>query len=521
MDIYKKNMNIIINLCMMPFIFAFPLVYRDYYADILQFKYQCYYVAVILMGILIIISTAIMCMLGIIQLRDLLPHNRTANKAFFLQDGALLCFLCIAMISTLQSDYLFESFWGNEGRYSGLFLLMIYSVNYFIITRLWIWNRWWIDLFLIGGILMCLIGIANYFSFDVLNFVEGMDGASRVYFVSTIGNINTYTAYISLLIGVSTALFVFENNRRREGAYFICMTVSFFAIILADSDSGYLAIGSLFCFLPYCILHDKRQTVKYLIAMTLLLTIFPCIGYLNIFFSDTVRGLNSLFNVIVSSNILFIIILTLWISTIGLLLSYKKKRNWSIDFSHKLKWLWTLILVCGLIIVTMIFVDINLLGNYERYKLLGNYFQFDDSWGTNRGYIWRKSIELYRDFSLPHKIFGYGPDTVGILATLEIKEEVLKNLHQIFDNVHNEYLQYFITIGPVGLASYLIFLISTIYLMLAKKNAPIIIKACAFGTLCYSCQAFVNLSVPIVAPMFWLLLSIGMAIARNSDMVGP
>ena len=37
----------------------------------------------------------------------------------------LIIFLVVCIISTCQSDYLYESFWGNEGRYSGLFLHLI------------------------------------------------------------------------------------------------------------------------------------------------------------------------------------------------------------------------------------------------------------------------------------------------------------------------------------------------------------------------------------------------------------
>ena len=45
-------------------------------------------------------------------------------------------FLIVCIISTLQSQYLYESFWGNEGRYTGLFLLAIYVITFLFISRL-------------------------------------------------------------------------------------------------------------------------------------------------------------------------------------------------------------------------------------------------------------------------------------------------------------------------------------------------------------------------------------------------
>ena len=44
-------------------------------------------------------------------------------------------FLIVCIISTLQSQYLYESFWGNEGRYTGLFLLAIYVITFLFISR--------------------------------------------------------------------------------------------------------------------------------------------------------------------------------------------------------------------------------------------------------------------------------------------------------------------------------------------------------------------------------------------------
>lgn len=57
-------------------------------------------------------------------------------KTFSTIDTALLVFLLIAGISTIRSDYVYESFWGNEGRFSGLVLLSLYGAAYFCVTRL-------------------------------------------------------------------------------------------------------------------------------------------------------------------------------------------------------------------------------------------------------------------------------------------------------------------------------------------------------------------------------------------------
>ena len=85
----------------------------------------------------------------------------------------------------------------------------------------------------------------------------------------------------------------------------------------------------------------------------------------------------------------------------------------------------------------------------------------------------------------------------------------------IFDNAHNEYLQFLLTIGPIGLAAYLAFLISSCRNMMKRLAANPYIAGCLIAVLCYAFQAIVNLNLPIATPMMWLLLSVGMAAARN------
>ena len=61
---------------------------------------------------------------------------KNLKQTLTVPDIALLLFLIIAALSTALSDYVFESFWGNEGRLSGLFLLLLYGISFFIISRL-------------------------------------------------------------------------------------------------------------------------------------------------------------------------------------------------------------------------------------------------------------------------------------------------------------------------------------------------------------------------------------------------
>ena len=91
--------------------------------------------------------------------------------------------------------------------------------------------------------------------------------------------------------------------------------------------------------------------------------------------------------------------------------------------------------------------------------------------------------------------------------------EMVERYSEIFDSVHNEYLQYFITIGPMGLLSYLAIHVTLVIQILKRKiNNPLAVAG-LLAVLCYAAQAAVNINQPIAAPVMWTLLSVSASIS--------
>jgi putative inorganic carbon (HCO3(-)) transporter len=117
--------------------------------------------------------------------------------------------------------------------------------------------------------------------------------------------------------------------------------------------------------------------------------------------------------------------------------------------------------------------------------------------GTGRVYIWLKVLEIIPE----HPILGSGPDTLGITFMNQY------NINNI-DKAHNEYLQIAATVGIPSLLVYLGFiLILTIKSLKATKNNIMMIPILC-SIIGYLIQAFFNISVVSVAPIFWVLLGI-------------
>ena len=139
----KENQNLLVAwkntnakaamiLVLMVFV-GLPLVFHNYYYDILKIKYWLY------CGSVISITLAILIITLVFIHKDGVENNYSTVKAVLngftikslkATDWAMIFFLIAAGISTLQSEYRFESFWGNEGRLTGLFLILLYAVFY-------------------------------------------------------------------------------------------------------------------------------------------------------------------------------------------------------------------------------------------------------------------------------------------------------------------------------------------------------------------------------------------------------
>ena len=511
----------------------FPLFVMDRYYNILQAKYYFYIGSVVLLVVAVIFAGCI-------------EHNRLEQyftsfkwnefiKKFSVTDVALLVFLIIAGISTISSDYVYESFWGNEGRYSGLFLLCLYGLAYFCVTRFGRLKKWYLDAFLIANLLVCIFGITDYFKMDLLHFKVGMLEEQKFMFTSTIGNINTYTALVGMVTAVSAVLFATENKWKKQCFYFASLVISFFALIMVISYNAYLSLAALFGLLPLYLFKDKKGVKSYLMMLATFFSVIQCIDWINAGMGDRVLGIESAFNIIVKyDGLLSIVILLCVICIIVYGLDYantkKKKQDAEIHIhdseGNERKWtgcgvlriIWLAIVIICILGVGYALFDVNVQGNTERYGALGGYLLFNDDWGTHRGYIWRNAMECFEQFPMMKKVFGFGPDTFGIV----LLDKTQGNIYgQIFDNAHNEYLHYLITVGITGLIAYLVFIISFIVRVIRKAGKNQYIVAAFFAVICYSTQAFVNLNLPIATPIMWMFLMLGeLGIREHCRQVG-
>jgi O-antigen ligase len=115
--------------------------------------------------------------------------------------------------------------------------------------------------------------------------------------------------------------------------------------------------------------------------------------------------------------------------------------------------------------------------------------------GTGRWLLWITGLKL-----IPaHPIFGYGLDNLSA--------PILSYAIDYTDRVHNEYLNYIVTIGIVGALAYFVFVFKIMITYLKKVITIDFFSFAIFCTAaCYLASAFFGNTTPYVTPYLFMFL---------------
>lgn len=514
-----KAMSACVTMFVLVILTIFPLYTRDYYFDILPEKYKFYYISALsIVGIsfLLLLKYAIMKYRYLIKFEKKEKHFITGGavrqvRNMMSTEKCTIIFLMCAGLSTMFSDYTYEAFWGNEGRFSGFFLLLLYGIPLILIGRYGKCKIWLINAFLVSSMFLCLFGITDYFSLNLLGFKNDVAPGEWQTFFSTIGNINTYTSFVALVVGASVVLFSQATKRLMKIVYYICMLISFLALIMGISDNAYLSLGAILGFLPFFLFRKRDGVKSYLIIIATLFTAVFIVALADALFPEHVLGMDGLAKILVSSGYLEWVVVMAWGIVGGYTYITQNSKVYDEALANRRMRIWTVCMIAVVCIVVFVIIDANLMGHAQKYSAISSYIVFNDEWGSLRGYVWRLAIEAYDRFPIIHKLFGYGPDTFGIITTQYARREMLELYAVIFDNTHNEFLHYFICTGLLGGTAYILIIVTLIIRMCKNaKNSPAV-AALLFSIIGYVAQSTVNINPPIVTPIFWVLMGLGLA----------
>ena len=528
----------------------FPLYTHDMYFDILGARYMFFKVWSILL-------CAILLFLGILYLvidfqnrasfptafRRFVDAFKPENikKHIMLTDIFFIIMIISMIISTIGTDFKEEAFFGNAGRYQGLECWIYYFLTYIAITRTYKFKLYHLDFAILSGVFSSIWGILDFFKLDPFGFFRNVSTLQQAMFASSIGNLNTFTNYTIMIFALAATLFIIEKRLVRSIFYFICALIASVGTICGFADNAVLGFFGFYLFLPFFAFKNRRMLLRYLISIDMLFISlfifwiankFPHNDIQSSFFLDFIRIPNTCY---------LFIPFTIFVVIVGVVL-YKMKPTYDMDMKlyednnlnvninpldsklpRQIKLIYMIIVLIGFILVTYIILDMNVFKQHvDLWSKLPSSGQlvFNDNWGTHRGHNWRIAFTNFKDnFSWFQRLFGYGPDTYLIVSERTFYEEMVQRYGEVYDSAHNEYINYLICEGLIGLISYLGIFITALRTGVKNIINNIFILAPIMAVIAYMVQAVVNIAIPITTPVFFVFMYMCAAMGLNKKEV--
>lgn len=419
-------------------------------------------------------------------------------------DWGMLAFLAVCFLSTVFSVSPVEALLGTAGRNNGLLLMAIYVGIYFMVNR---YGKPGPVVFAALGIVsafVSLVAVLNFFSLDPLKMVNALSVADREIFFSTIGNKNLLSGYLCITLPVLTVLFVQDHRKWLRILSLICLAPGFAALMAADSDSGLLGLGVFTVVYLIRYVRHPKQLKRFFLVLTIMLLsarLLQLMALLPTLEGKTMSHFQRFF-VFSSPGIG----LLLAVALICVLLHFLEKKQPDLILPQWICWalmgLFGTVLLAAAVAVVILTAnpDIPITGIWRHLRL-------DDTWGTNRGFMWGKTMDIFWDFPLWRKLIGSGPDTFYYMFKPYF-QELTQYWTSSTNAAHNEYLNYLITVGFLGTSAYCTALISgAARCWRSIKQEPM--AAVYFSAvLCYGAQALVSIAQPITTPLFILFLAL-------------
>lgn len=466
-------------------IIVFPLLVGPYgYENILEIKYYSF----------IFLSLLYFLIITIFYAYDrIINDNKKLKIKLTILDYLVLIYYLINIISLVLSPYKEYNLIKGLGRGEGLLLTTIYILNYFYISKTYIFNKKILNNFAISSLLISLIASLQFWGINIFDLYKGISGPHNMSFMSTIGNIDFLSAYYTITITITALLFLFKQNSKKETIlYLISLIFSIFIFLLINVDSGKVAFLVIIMILLPKLISNNNNLSKLLLILSIIVFGYFLNYFVDMRFIASTNTYKACWHLNTISLGLFITIILLLIASF-----FINKKTYNIKKVNKLYYSYIPLFIIGLIIVYYYDFGISFLKDIQSI-LHGN---INDNLGNYRIFLWKRSLILFKDYP----ILGTGPDTFAMRFMTNFKEDIsLIGEMSINDTAANVYLTTLVNLGLLGLLSYLSILIDPFLNHKNNKNYLILLLT----LLCFIIQNFFNLSIVIVTPYLWLLLAL-------------
>lgn len=447
--------------------------------------------------------------------------------------GIALCF------SYYYSDYRDIVFMGAQSWYMGFLPQLVLLGSYFAVSRLLPQKKGNIVAFILLGasFVVFTLGLLNRYGINPL----GMD-SSGPSFISTIGNINWYCGYWSVLFPVGAALFVAYTKPQRESNSVFCWkraglgfftAVGFATGVTQGSASGMLALAAVLLLLGCLAVRNRYLTRHFLELLLLLCVVLLILAKVQEQWPDRNQYVTGIYVLLTQTPLP-------WVAGLGVFLYYVL-FCWKSDICYRVfRFGWRVATgAVGLMLVLFVAAIVwNTLHPGSLGGLSDNpLFTFNREWGSSRGGTWTAGIRTWLSQNPLHKVVGVGPDGMWAYISNGPDTGLLETVRAQFGdnrltNAHGEWITILANLGLLGLMGFAGMMVSAIVRFVGAGNGKktaihgqtedclawagsALCMACGISLFCYTINNLFSFQQIMNVTQMFIVLGLGEALLRG------
>lgn len=462
----------------------FPFYYQNHYINIVFAKRSFFEVSAI---VLLLLSIVFAIPASFQEIR-----KGNAITKLSLTDYFAILFLVTVAVSCLLSPAGSEAFFGTKGRQLGGAILLLCASVYFIVSRFYTSGQFLLWGFFISNCLVCMLIISNFLGIDPLHMYHNLTESEYTYFIGTMGNVNINSGYLGVISALFLGAYYLGEEKISQRCVWGALVLCIYSCFATRSDSWLLAVGGSYCIILAFAMKDVNKLQKFwnlcmaFWAGSVLMKLTECIvrftGIVNVWIED-LREQTLLYTLIDWKVLCVELLLAVlfWLLIRSRYVQFLKKYGNKILFT-----ILSIVIVVAAILV----------------------FPLQDSFGSNRGYIWKRTIANFSQMPLLQQLFGYGPNCFLQSMEKNYGAEMRTLFGPPFVDAHNELLQFLAVTGILGMISYMGMQISLLVSCIRlRKTQPLAVVG-IIGITAYMLQGIVNNPQIFTTPLFFLFLGV-------------
>ena len=462
----------------------FPFYYQNHYIDIVFAKRSFFEVSAI---VLLLLSVVFVIPAALQEIRKGNPIIKLSQTDYF-----AILFLVTVTFSCLLSPAGSEAFFGTKGRQLGGAILLLCACVYFIVSRFYTSGQLLLWGLFLSNCLLCVLTVLNFWGLDPLHMYGNLVESEYTYFIGTMGNVNINAGYIGMVSVLFMGFYYVNEEKLSERCFWGALLLCIYSCFATRSDSWLLAVGGAYCVILAFAMKDVKKLQKFwnlcmaFFAGSVLMKLTECIdrfaGTGNVWIEDF-RKQTRLYTLL-DWKILFVELL---LAVLGWLFIRSRYTRFLGKYGHKILFgiLATMIAVAAILVLPL-----------------------QDSFGSNRGYIWKRTIANFRKMPFLQQLFGYGPNCFLQSMEKNYGAEMRTRFGPVFIDAHNELLQFLAVTGIFGMISYMGMQISLLVSCIRQRSTQPLAVVGIIGITAYMLQGLVNNPQVFTTPLLFLFLGI-------------